>query len=121
VVIALIAVAAVVVPGRLRGGGSSDPGCQAYANTALPAYNNAIGALNNSQSEQGTLSADMTTAVTDLASADQQAQSASARSALGTMLAELKTVRADVKAGSVPSSVVSALNADSAAADTACA
>jgi len=37
------------------------------------------------------------------------------------MLAELKTVRADVKAGSVPSSVVSALNADSASADSVCA
>ena len=63
----------------------------------------------------------MTTAITDLASAAQQAQSASARSALGTMLTELTTVRADVKAGSVPSSVVSALNADSSAADAACA
>ena len=116
--LALIVVAAVVVPGRLHGG-SSDPGCQAYANTALPAYNNAIKVL-NSQAAQGRLGADMTTAITDLASAAQQAQSASARSALGTMLTELKTVRADVKAGSVPSSVVSALNADSTAADAAC-
>ena len=116
--IALIAVAAIVLPGRLHGG-SSDPGCQAYENTALPAYNSAIEVL-NSQAAQGSLGADMTTAITDLASAAQQAQSASARSALGAMLAELKTVRADVKAGSVPSSVVSALNADSAAADSAC-
>jgi hypothetical protein len=119
VVLALIAVAAVVVPGRLHGG-SSDPGCQAYANTALPAYNNAIKVLNDSQASQGTLDADMTTAITDLASAAQQAQSASARSALSTMLTELKTVRADVKAGSVPSSVVSALNADSTSADSVC-
>jgi hypothetical protein len=118
VVLALIAVAAVVIPGRLHSG-SSDPGCQAYQNTALPAYNTAIGALNN-QGAQGSVGADMTTAITDLASAAQQAQSASARSALATMLAELKTVRADVKAGSVPSSVVSALNTDSAAADSAC-
>jgi len=120
VALALIAVAAVVVPGRLHRG-SSDPGCQAYANTALPAYNNAIKLLNNSQAAQSTLGADMTTAITDLASAAQQAQSASARSALSAMLAELKTVRADVKAGSVPSSVVSALNADSASADSVCA
>jgi hypothetical protein len=62
----------------------------------------------------------MTAAITDLASAAKQAQSASARSALGTMLTELMTVRADVKAGSVPSSVVSELNADSTSADSVC-
>jgi hypothetical protein len=119
VALALIAVAAVIIPGRLHRG-SSDPGCQAYASTALPAYNNAIEALNNSKSPQGTLGADITTAITDLTSAAQQAQSASAKSALSTMLTELKTVQADVKAGSVPSSVVSALNADSTSADSVC-
>jgi hypothetical protein len=119
VVLALIAVAAVVIPGRLHRG-SSDPGCQAYASTALPAYNNAIEELNNSKAPQATLDADMTIAITDLTSAAQQAQSASAKSALSAMLAELKTVQADVKAGSVPSSVVSALNADSTSADGVC-
>ena len=103
-----------------QAGGSSDPGCKAYASTALTAYNKAVDALNNSKASQATLNADMTTAVTDLASAAQQAQSASARSALGSMLTQLKTVRTDIATGSVPPSVVSALNADSTAADSVC-
>ena len=114
----MIAVAAVFVAGRLHSG-SSDPGCQAYANTALPAYNKAINVL-NSQAAQSTLSADMTTAINDLGSAASRRKSASAKSALGAMLAELKTVRADVAAGSVPTAVVKALNADSTTADSAC-
>jgi hypothetical protein len=114
----VIAVAAVFVEGRLHSG-SSDPGCQAYASTALPAYNKAVDVL-NSQAAQSTLSADMTTAVNDLSSAAKQAKSASAKSALGAMLTELTTVRADVASGSVPTAVVKALNADSTHADSVC-
>ena len=117
--LALIALAAVFVPGKLLHSGSSDPGCQAYANTALPAYNKAVNVL-NSQATQSTLSADMTTAVTDLTSAAQQARSASAKSALGAMLTELTTVKTDVASGSVPPAVVKALNTDSTQADSVC-
>ena len=99
--------------------GTSDPGCKAYANTALGAYNVAINDL-NAQSSQTTLNADMAAAISDLADASAQAQSASAKSALGALLTEVKVVRADVAAGSVPTSTVKALNADSAAADSAC-
>ena len=99
--------------------GTSDPGCKAYANTALGAYNVAINDL-NAQSSQTTLNADMAAAITDLAGASAQAQSASAKSALGALLAEVKVIRADVAAGSVPESAAKALNADSAAADSAC-
>jgi hypothetical protein len=101
-------------------GGQSDPGCKAYANTALGSYNNAIEVLNSKNSSQGQLGADLTTAVTDLTSAGGQAQSASARTALAALLAELKTVQKDVASGSVPASAVTALNDDSAAADHAC-
>jgi len=114
----VIALAAVFLVGRQHGG-SSDPGCHAYASTALPAYNKAVGVL-NSQAAQDAVTGELTTAVTDLTSAAKQAQSAPVRSALGTMLTELKTVQVDVAAGSVPSSVVKALNADSAAADAVC-
>jgi hypothetical protein len=114
----VIAVAGVLLGVKLLGG-QSDPGCKAYANTALGAYNNAVNTL-NSQSSQNKLSADLTTAVTDLTSAAGQAQSASARSALAALLAELKTVQTDVASGSVPASVVTALNADSATADNVC-
>jgi hypothetical protein len=115
----VIVLAGVFYVGR-QSGGSSDPGCKAYASTALTAYNKAVDVLNNSQASQATLSADMKTAVADLTSAAQQAKSASARSALGGMLTELKTVQTDIASGSVPPSVVSALNADSTAADNAC-
>ena len=114
----MIVLAGVFYVARMSSG-SSDPGCKAYASTALGAYNKAVDVLNH-QASQATLSADMTTAVTDLASAAQQAQSASARSALGSMLTELKTVQKDIATGSVPQSVVRALNADSTAADSVC-
>jgi hypothetical protein len=100
-------------------GGPSDPGCKAYASTALGAYNQTINDL-NAQASQATLDADMKAAITDLTSASAQAQSASAKFALGALLSEFKVVRADVAAGSVPASTVKTLNADSAAADSAC-
>ena len=118
VALVVIALAAVFVVGRQHDA-SSDPGCQAYASTALPAYNKAVGVL-NTQAAQATVSGEMSTAVTDLTSAARQAQSTSVRSALATMLTQLKTVQAGIAAGTVPSSVVKALNAASAAADTAC-
>ncbi len=118
VALVVIALAAVFVVVRQHDA-SSDPGCQAYANTALPAYNKAVGVL-NTQAAQATVSGELSTAVNDLSSAAKQARSASARSALVAMLAELTTVRADIASGSVPTVVVKALNAASAAADTAC-
>jgi hypothetical protein len=118
VAIVVIALAGVFLGIKLNSG-PSDPGCKAYANTALGAYNNAVEVL-NSQASQSKLGADLTTAVNDLTSAAGQAQSASAKSALAGLLAELKTVQTDVASGSVPSSVVTALNADSATADNVC-
>jgi hypothetical protein len=118
VAIVVIALVGVFLGVKLNSG-PSDPGCKAYANTALGSYNNAVEVL-NSQASQNKLGADLTTAVTDLTSAAGQAQSASARSALTALLAELKTVQRDVASGSVPSSVVTALNADSATADNVC-
>jgi hypothetical protein len=100
-------------------GGPSDPGCKVYANTALSAYNKTINDL-NAQASQATLSADMTAAIGGLTNASAQAQSPAAKSALSALLAEFKVVRADVAKGSVPGSTVKALNAASAAADSAC-
>jgi hypothetical protein len=117
-VLVVIALAAVFVVVRQHGG-SSDPGCHAYANTALPAYNKAVGVL-NTQAAQAAVSGELSTAVTDLTSATRQAQSGSAKSALGTMLTQLKTVQTYVAGGSVPASAVKALNSASSAADTVC-
>jgi hypothetical protein len=119
VVLVVVGVLFVTKAFGVFGGGPSDPGCKAYANTALGAYNKTIDDL-NAQASQSTLSADMTAAITDLASASAQAQSASAKSALSALLSQFKVVRADVAAGSVPPATVKKLNADSAAADHAC-
>ena len=117
----MIAVAGVVFATKGFGyfAGPSDPGCKVYSNTAIGAYNKTINDL-NAQASQTALTADMSAAITDLSSAAAQAQSASAKSALGALLAEFKVVRQDVAAGSVPPSTVTTLNADSAAADSAC-
>jgi hypothetical protein len=116
-VLAVVAVGGVLIAPRLLG--PSDPGCKAYAGTAVTAYNKTIDDL-NAQASQSVLSADMSTTVTDLNSAIAQAQSASVKSALNGLLTQVETVKADVKAGSVPSTTVSALNAASTAADNAC-
>ena len=115
VVIALAAAFYVLT----RPKGSSDPGCKSYANTALAAYNKAVDSLNG-QASAAAVSADMSAAIADLTSADQLAQSASAKSALGAMLTQLEAVKKDVAAGSVPTSVVKALNTDSTTADNVC-
>jgi len=116
--LAVVAVAGVIlVPKYL--GGPSDPGCKAYADTALGAYNKAIDDL-NAEAPKAALDTDMATVITDLTNASAQAQSTSATSTLNALLAEFKVVRADVVLGSVPKSTVVTLNADSAAADKAC-
>ena len=116
-VLAVVAVGGVVIAPRLLG--PSDPGCKAYAGNAVTAYNKTIHDL-NAQASQSVLAADMPTAITDLSSAVAQAQSASVKSALNGLLTQLQTVQADVKAGTVPATAVSALNAASSAADKAC-
>jgi hypothetical protein len=119
-VLAVVAVGGVVVaPRLLGGGGSSDPGCKAYAGSAITAYNKTIGDM-NAQAAQSVLDADMSATITDLTGAIAQAQSASVKSALTGLLTELKSVQTDVRSGSVPTTTVNALNAASAAADSAC-
>lgn len=119
-VLAVVAIGGVVVaPKLLSSGGSSDPGCKAYAGTALTAYNKTIDDL-NAQASQSVLSADMSASITDLTSAIGQAQSAPVKSALNGLLTELKTVKTGVASGTVPATTVNALNAASAKADAAC-
>jgi hypothetical protein len=62
----------------------------------------------------------MSAAITDLTSAIGQAQSTAVKSALTGLRAELLVVKAGVQAGSVSAGTVSALNAASAKADSAC-
>ena len=116
-VAAVLAVGAVIVVPKVLG--PSDPGCKAYAGTALTAYNQTIRDL-NAQASQAKLTGDMTTAIAALRTAAAQAQGAAVRSALDGLLAELVTVRTDVQKGSVPAATVSAINAAAKTADNAC-
>jgi hypothetical protein len=118
--LAVVAIAGGILAPKLFSSGSSDPGCKAFANTALTAYNKAITDLNNSHASAATLNADMTAAITELTAAAAKAQASNATSALDSLLAQLKTVRTDVAQGSVPGGTVNTLNADANAADTAC-
>lgn len=108
--------AAVAVPRVFK---HTDPGCSAYASTALPAYNHAITDL-NAQASQATLSTDISAAITQLTGAINQAQSATVKTALQGLLTQLTQVQGDVKKGAVPAATVSSLNAASSAADNAC-
>jgi hypothetical protein len=116
-VLAVVAVAAVFVAPKLLG--PSDPGCGAYSSSALPAYNKTIKDL-NAQAPQATLTTDMNSTVGELDNAIAKAQGDSVKSALQGLLGELKTVQTAVKSGSVPTTMVNALNAASTKADGAC-
>jgi len=108
--------AALTVPRVFK---HTDPGCSAYASTALPAYNHAITDL-NAQASQATLTTDLSAAITQLTGAINQAQSATVKTALQGLRTQLTQVQADVKKGAVPAATVSSLNAASSAADNAC-
>jgi hypothetical protein len=115
--VVIVGVGAVVVgPKFLK---HTDPGCNAYANSALPAYNHAVADLNQ-QSSQATLAKDLSAAITQLNGAISQAQSASVKAALQDLVTDLTQVQADVQKGTLPASTVSTLNSASAAADGAC-
>ena len=115
--IVVVGVGAVVAAPRVLK--HTDPGCSAYATTALPAYNHAITDL-NAQASQATLTTDISAAITQLTGAINQAQSATVKTALQGLLTQLTHVQADVKKGAVPAATVSSLNSASAAADSAC-
>jgi hypothetical protein len=117
-VLSVVAIVGVILTPRLFGG-TTDPGCKAYAGTALTAYNKTITDLNAQASTQQ-LDADMATAITDLTAAAAKTRSPSTASALNGLLTEIKTVRTDVARGSVPAATVGALNAASTTADHAC-
>ena len=118
-VLAVVAIAGVIMTPTLFGG-PSDPGCQAYANTALRSYDTAISDINNTAAAEGTLNAHLTKAISDLSDSAAKAKAPAAKAALGGLLAQLKTVRADFAQGSIPANAATTLNAASAAADSAC-
>jgi hypothetical protein len=116
-VLGVVAIGGVIAVPRLVG--PSDPGCKAYANTAIVGYNKAVNDL-NARASQATLTKDMSTAVSELSSAVTKAQSPTVKTKLQQLLSELRTVQAGVRSGSVPVGTVNQLNAAATAADSAC-
>jgi hypothetical protein len=115
----VVVIGAVLVVPKLSGGGSSDPGCTAYAGTALTAYDKTIGGL-NAHASQTSLESDIAATTTDLTAAASQAKQQAVHSAMEALLTQLGTLKVNVEADSVPASTITALNAAAASADSAC-
>jgi len=111
--------AVLVVPKLSGGGGSSDPGCTAYAGAALTAYDKTIDGL-NAHASQTSLESDIAATTTDLTAAASQARQQAVHSAIEALLTQLGTLKVNVEADAVPASTLTALNAAAAAADSAC-
>jgi hypothetical protein len=115
----VIVIAAVLVAPKLSGGGSSDPGCKAYAGATLTAYDKTIADL-NAHASQAAIESDIATTSTSLSSAASQAQQGHVKSELENLLTQLQTLKTNVQADAVPASTITSLNAASSAADGAC-
>lgn len=115
----VVAIGAVLVVPKLSGGGSSDPGCTAYAGATLTAYDKVIGGL-NAHASRTSLESDIAATTTDLTAAASQAKQQTVHSAMEALLTQLGTLKVNVEADSVPASTITALNAAATTADSAC-
>jgi hypothetical protein len=99
---------------------AADPGCVAYKNTALTAYNRVAGDVSDGVS-RARLAQDLTAAIATVSEAVSDSRSAAASRSLAALSAELRTMRADVRAGRVvPRELLLSLNRETGAADAAC-
>jgi hypothetical protein len=99
---------------------AADPGCVAYKNTALTAYNRVAGDVSDGVS-RARLTQDLTATIATVGEAGSDSRSAPASRSLAALSAELRTMRADVRAGRVvPRQLLLSLNRETGAADAAC-
>jgi hypothetical protein len=99
---------------------AADPGCVAYKNTALTAYNRVAGDVSDGVS-RARLAQDLTAAIATVGEAVSDSRSAAASRSLAALSAELQTMRSDVRAGRVvPRQLLLSLNRETGAADAAC-
>ena len=99
---------------------ASDPGCMAYKDTALTAYNRVVADVSRGAGRD-VLSTDLTSAVRQIDDAAADSRDAATTRSLHAVSAGLRTVLADVQAGAaVPRHVLLKLNRDTDRADAAC-
>ncbi len=109
--------AGYLVPHVVR---AADPGCVAYKNTALTAYNRVADDVSDGRS-RARLTRDLTAAITTLAAATADSRAEAASRSLAALSGGLRTLRGDVEAGrAVPRGLLLSLNRETSAADTAC-
>ena len=99
---------------------AADPGCVAYKNSALTAYNRVAGDVSAGRSRDR-LAQDVTAAITTVDEAASDSRNPAARRSLAALAGELRTMRADLLAGRVvPRQLLLSLNRETRAADGAC-
>ena len=109
--------AGYLVPHLIR---AADPGCVAYKNTALTAYNRVAGDVSDGVS-RARLAQDLTAVIATVGEAVSDSRSAAASRSLAALSGDLRTMRADVRAGRVvPRQLLLSLNRETRAADAAC-
>jgi hypothetical protein len=109
--------AGYLVPDLIR---AADPGCVAYKNTALTAYNRVARDVSDGVS-RARLAQDLTTVIATVGEAVSDSRSVVASRSLAALSGDLRTMRADVRAGRlVPRQLLLSLNRETQAADAAC-
>jgi hypothetical protein len=99
---------------------AADPGCVAYKNTALTAYNRAADDVSDGRS-RAQLARDLGAAIATIDRATTESRSTAATRSLTALSGALRTVRADVQAGrDVPRELLLSLNRETRDADAAC-
>ena len=109
--------AGYLVPDLIR---ATDPGCVAYKNTALTAYNRVADDVSDGRT-RAQLARDLAAAITTIGRATADSRSAATTRSLAALSGDLRAMRADVQAGRVvPRDLLLALNRETGAADAAC-
>ena len=115
--LAWAAAAGYLVPRLIQ---AADPGCVAYKNTALTAYNRVADDVSDGRGRDR-LARDLTAAITTIDRATADSRSAAATRSLTALSQDLRVMRADVQAGrDVPRELLLSLNRQTRDADTAC-
>jgi hypothetical protein len=99
---------------------AADPGCVAYKNSALTAYNRVAADVSDGVS-RARLGQDLAAAIATVGAARSDTRSAAASRPLAALSGELRTMRVDVQDGRVvPRQLLLSLNRETRAADAAC-
>jgi hypothetical protein len=99
---------------------AADPGCEAYKNTGLTAYNRVAADVSNGAG-RSVLARDLTVAVQQASRAARDSHNPAAARSLAALSSGLHTMLSDIQAGRpVPRQVMLALNKDTDTADAAC-